>query len=175
IDEQVAYEYAKVRRLYARLGIAERTAIEFFQGGHEIHGKGTFEFLDKHLNWTPPMQPKNQPEPEAIRWDNRYKGGDTPWDTGFPSTELERSLAEMQLPPGRALELGCGTGTNTVWLAQHGFDCTGVDLSPRAIARARQRADEAGVQVNFLEADLTALPDLGGPFDFLFDRGCYHA
>ena len=61
----------------------------------------------------------------------------------------------MQLPPGRALELGCGTGTNTVWLAQHGFDCTGVDLSPRAIARARQRADEAGVQVNFLEADYT--------------------
>ena len=48
-------------------------------------------------------------------------------------------------------------------------------MSPRAIARARQRADEAGVQVNFLEADLTALPDLGGPFDFLFDRGCYHA
>ncbi|HYT94696.1 MAG TPA: hypothetical protein VEL76_38625 [Gemmataceae bacterium] len=53
IDEQVAYEYAKVRRLYARLGIADRTEIEFFQGGHEIHGRGTFAFLHRHLRWTP--------------------------------------------------------------------------------------------------------------------------
>ncbi len=52
-DEQVAYEYAKVRRHYSRLRIPERTAIEFFAGGHEIHGRGTFAFLDRHLNWTP--------------------------------------------------------------------------------------------------------------------------
>ncbi len=51
IDEQVAYEYAKVRRLYARLGLPERTAIEFFNGPHTIHGVGTFEFLRRHLNW----------------------------------------------------------------------------------------------------------------------------
>ena len=49
IDEQVAYEYAKVRRLYARLGLPERTAIEFFNGPHTINGVGTFEFLRKHL------------------------------------------------------------------------------------------------------------------------------
>jgi cephalosporin-C deacetylase-like acetyl esterase len=54
IDEQVAYEYAKVRRLYARLGIADRTEIEFFQGGHEIRGRGTFAFLHRQLRWTPP-------------------------------------------------------------------------------------------------------------------------
>ena len=51
IDEQVAYEYAKVRRLYARLGFPERTAIEFFNGPHTINGVGTFEFLRRHLNW----------------------------------------------------------------------------------------------------------------------------
>lgn len=50
-DEWVAYEYAKVRRLYAKLGIPERTEIEFFNGPHTINGKGTFEFLHKHLNW----------------------------------------------------------------------------------------------------------------------------
>ena len=50
-DEWVAFEYAKVRRHYADLGIAERTEIEFFQGGHEIHGVGTFAFLDRHLGW----------------------------------------------------------------------------------------------------------------------------
>jgi hypothetical protein len=51
IDEWVAYEYAKVRRLYAKLGLADRTAIEFFVGGHMINGKGTFAFLDRHLRW----------------------------------------------------------------------------------------------------------------------------
>jgi dienelactone hydrolase len=51
IDEWVAYEYAKVRRLYSRLGIPERTDIEFFAGGHAIHGQGTFAFLQKHLGW----------------------------------------------------------------------------------------------------------------------------
>jgi dienelactone hydrolase len=48
-DEEVAREYAKVRRLYAALNLPERTALEFFPGGHEIHGQGTFAFLDKHL------------------------------------------------------------------------------------------------------------------------------
>lgn len=53
-DETVAYEYAKVRHLYAaKLGIGDRTEIEFFVGPHAIHGKGTFEFLRKHLNWNP--------------------------------------------------------------------------------------------------------------------------
>jgi cephalosporin-C deacetylase-like acetyl esterase len=50
-DEWVAYEYAKVRRLYAHLGLAERTSIEFFNGPHTINGRGTFDFLHRHLNW----------------------------------------------------------------------------------------------------------------------------
>ena len=51
IDEWVAYEYAKVNRLYDKLGIGDRTAIEVFNGGHMIHGEGTFDFLHKHLKW----------------------------------------------------------------------------------------------------------------------------
>ena len=53
VDEWVAYEYAKVRRFYTRLKIPERTAIEFFDGIHEINAKGTFEFLDRHLKNAP--------------------------------------------------------------------------------------------------------------------------
>jgi hypothetical protein len=53
-DEWVAYEYAKVRRFYALLGISDRTEIEFFSGPHTIHGVGTFEFLHRHLNWPSP-------------------------------------------------------------------------------------------------------------------------
>ena len=54
VDEWVAYEYAKVRRLYVDLGIGDRTRIEYFDGPHEIHGKGTFEFLHRHLDWPEP-------------------------------------------------------------------------------------------------------------------------
>jgi cephalosporin-C deacetylase-like acetyl esterase len=53
-DEWVAYEYAKVRRLYDKLAIGDRTAIEFFNGPHTINGAGTFEFLHRHLNWPKP-------------------------------------------------------------------------------------------------------------------------
>ena len=53
-DEWVAHEFAKVRRLYAQLGIPERTEIEFFEGGHVIHGQATFDFLHRHLNWPGP-------------------------------------------------------------------------------------------------------------------------
>jgi hypothetical protein len=50
-DEWVAYEYAKVRRLYVKLGLADRTEIEFFDGPHTINGQGTFDFLGRHLDW----------------------------------------------------------------------------------------------------------------------------
>jgi hypothetical protein len=53
-DEWVSSEYAKVRRLYARLGIPERTEIEFFTGGHTINGRATFAFLHRHLRWPEP-------------------------------------------------------------------------------------------------------------------------
>jgi hypothetical protein len=55
-DQWVAHEYAKVRFLYAQLGMADRTAIEFFQGAHSINGQGTVDFLHKHLRWPLPGQ-----------------------------------------------------------------------------------------------------------------------
>jgi SAM-dependent methyltransferase len=108
------------------------------------------------------------------KWETRYRVGDVPWDTGRPSTELQRVVAEDGIQPCRAIDLGCGTGTNAVWLARQGFDVTGVDLSPLAVKRARERAEAEGVTVRFLEADLLDAPDLGEPYPFLFDRGCYH-
>jgi methyl halide transferase len=113
---------------------------------------------------------------DAVRWDGRYAKGDTPWETGQPSSELQRIVAEVPIRPCRALELGCGTGASAIWLAQQGFDVTALDLSTVAIACARQRADEAGASVRFLVADvLNPPPQLADPFDFVFDRGCYHA
>jgi hypothetical protein len=53
-DEWVSYEFSKVQRLYNQLGIGSNAEIEFFNGGHEINGVGTFDFLHKHLNWPKP-------------------------------------------------------------------------------------------------------------------------
>ena len=55
-DEWVAYEFAKTRRQYVKLGIGDRTEIEVFNGPHTINGRGTFDFLHKHLNWPKPAQ-----------------------------------------------------------------------------------------------------------------------
>jgi SAM-dependent methyltransferase len=107
-------------------------------------------------------------------WDERYQRDDTPWETGHASTELTRVVAEEHITPGRAIEFGCGSGTNAVWLAQQGFDVIGIDFSPIATQRATARAASAGVRVRFLAADVLRLPDLGAPFEFFFDRGCYH-
>ncbi len=112
---------------------------------------------------------------EHTDWNDRYRDGNLPWDTGRPSSELQRVFSRNTIQPCRALELGCGTGTNSVWLAQQGFEVTGIDVAPLAVEQAEKRAHAAGVKVHFVVADVLHLPDLDGPFAFFFDRGCYHA
>jgi methyl halide transferase len=112
---------------------------------------------------------------ESIEWNDRYRDGNLPWDTGRPSSELQRVVSQNAIQPCRVLEIGCGTGSNCIWLAQQGFEATGIDLAPLAVERAQQRAHAAGVKAQFVAADVLHLPHLGGPFAFFFDRGCYHA
>lgn len=108
------------------------------------------------------------------RWDQRYQTGDLPWDSQIRSRELSRVLEERQIPAGRVVELGCGTGTNALFLAEHGFDVTAFDLSPTAIEMAQKRAEAANLDIQFQVADLVQFDQDLEPFDFLFDRGCYH-
>jgi SAM-dependent methyltransferase len=98
--------------------------------------------------------------------------GRPPWDTGITPPELERFVASH--PAGRALDLGCGTGTNVVYLSRHGWSSVGVDFAGRAIAKARRRARQAGVACTFLVADVTRLA-VAGPFDLALDIGCLHS
>lgn len=112
---------------------------------------------------------------ETSLWDGRYGEAHPPWDTGRPSAELVNLLQSRRVPVGSALELGCGRGTNALYLAGQGFDVTAADISPTAIEEARRRAADRALKVDFRAADLTSDPDLGGPYDFLFDRGVYHA
>lgn len=107
-------------------------------------------------------------------WNSRYSLGSTPWDSGLPSQELRRIIAEQAIAPCRVLELGCGSGTNAVYLAEQGFDVTAVDCAPLALDRGRALATSRGVSVNWIESDVCAFRSDGAPFDFVFDRGCYH-
>lgn len=111
---------------------------------------------------------------ETVDWERRYKTSDTPWDSGEPSRELLRLLKEGWIKPCRALELGAGTGTNAISLAQGGFKVTAIELSPIAIEQARAKTKKARLKVKFIQGDALHLPKLGAPFPFVFDRGLYH-
>jgi ubiquinone/menaquinone biosynthesis C-methylase UbiE len=95
-----------------------------------------------------------------------------PWDTGVSPPELLEFIAEHL--PGRAIDIGCGTGTNVITLVQSGWKVIGVDFAPRAIKLARQKVDRAGLQAEFWVKDATKLEGIDGPFDLAFDLGCFH-
>jgi SAM-dependent methyltransferase len=108
------------------------------------------------------------------RWDAPYRRNRMPgWDVGRPCSHLVSGVEQEVFRPGRAIVFGCGTGTNAIYLARQGFDVTGVDVAPSALAIAARKAGEAGVNVRWLLADVVALPKLEA-FDLVFDRGCYH-
>jgi len=107
-----------------------------------------------------------------FRW--RYWRGQTPWDTYVTPPEVTAWVAQANLPRGRALDLGCGSGTNAIYLAQQGFETVGIDFVPRAIERARARARAANVTVEFRCADVLKPGTFAAPFDFLLDIGCLH-
>jgi SAM-dependent methyltransferase len=104
-------------------------------------------------------------------WNEVYEQGDLPWDTGVPDPHLVELVRAGRVPRGRAIEVGCGTGTNARWLAEQGFEVVGIDLSPKAIELARAKA-VPGCRFEVVDFLKDPLPD--GPFDFAFDRGCLH-
>jgi cyclopropane fatty-acyl-phospholipid synthase-like methyltransferase len=95
-----------------------------------------------------------------------------PWDTGISPPELMEHINSH--PPGRALDLGCGTGTNVITLARHGWQVTGVDFAKHAIAIAQKKAEGAGVKVKLYVEDVTQLNQVSGTFDLILDMGCFH-
>jgi SAM-dependent methyltransferase len=111
----------------------------------------------------------------STQWNEHYRNAHTPWETGRPSSELVRIVAEDRIAPCRAIELGCGSGVNARWLAAQGFEVTALDFSSLAIERARANAAATGAAVRFLQADVLNVPADLGTFPFFFDRGCYHA
>jgi SAM-dependent methyltransferase len=96
-----------------------------------------------------------------------------PWDSGLVPPELQEFVGTH--PAGRALDLGCGTGTSSLALAGAGWQVTGVDFVARAIRLARRKAEAAGLSVDFLIGDVTRLPRFPHLFDLVLDVGCFHS
>jgi SAM-dependent methyltransferase len=113
-----------------------------------------------------------------------YRVGFTPWEGMTKSQPIGEQISALfvreeagrQSPYGPALDLGCGSGIWAVKLAARGWQVTGVDFVPKALRRARERAQDAGVEVRLIEGDVTALraTSVGSGFRFLLDFGLFH-
>lgn len=107
------------------------------------------------------------------RMELRYLLGNTPWDSGVSPPELEAILADY--PPGRALDVGCGTGTNLIRFAEHGWEPWGVDISQVAVWRARARVARRGLSAHIQRGDISLRLAFPEAFDMVLDLGCSHA
>ncbi|PJH75973.1 MAG: hypothetical protein CO064_03780 [Anaerolineae bacterium CG_4_9_14_0_8_um_filter_58_9] len=98
-----------------------------------------------------------------------------PWDSGIVPPEVVDYIRTHQ--PGRALDLGCGSGTSSLALASAGWRVTGVDFVPRAIKIAKRKAKNINASVDFLVADVTRLPHslFANSYDLVLDIGCFHS
>jgi SAM-dependent methyltransferase len=106
------------------------------------------------------------------RLTERYAAGDVPWDDPLPPPEVIDHVAA--LPVGRAIDLGCGYGRASIYLAGLGWEADGVDFIPEAIVEAALRARHAGVYARFHIGQVTDLGFLAGPYDLAIDVGCCH-
>lgn len=101
---------------------------------------------------------------DSAEWDRRYGGRELLW-TGEPNRFLVSEAADLR--PGRALDLACGEGRNAVWLAQQGWQVTGVDFSAVALEKARHLAAASGVEAEWIVADLLGYRPEVGAFDLV--------
>lgn len=108
------------------------------------------------------------------RMEELYESGSVPWDQTDPPPEV-MDVATL-LPAGRALDLGCGYGRASIYLAGLGWQVDGVDFVPEAVKQARLRSEQAGVSelVSFHLTSVTKLDYLSGHYDFAVDVGCAH-
>jgi len=106
-----------------------------------------------------------------LRFELSYFGR-PPWDRGISPPELEEYVS--QHPAGRAIDLGCGTGTHSITLARAGWQVTAIDFAGRAIRKAQAKAAHAGLNIQFIAGDVTKYQSGTGAFELALDIGCFH-
>ena len=118
-------------------------------------------------------QPTSHERLSGLPWDASYQDGPAPWDIGRPQPAVVR-LASAAGFAGAVLDVGCGTGENALHLASRGLPVLGVDVAETAVAIAREKADDRGVDAEFAEADAFHLERLGRRFRTVLDCGVFH-
>ena len=119
-------------------------------------------------------QPTSHERMTGLPWDASYHDGPAPWDVGHPQPAVVR-LASRGAFAGAVLDAGCGTGENALHIASLGLSVLGVDVAETALAIARAKADERGLEVEFAAADALQLERLGRRFDTVLDCGLFHS
>jgi len=110
-------------------------------------------------------------------WDQIYRKyplEELGWELGKPRPILREYVEKGLVKQGKALDICCGAGTNTVYLAEKGFEVAGIDISPTAIEYAKKKAAQAKINVTFKVQNFLELPFEAEEFDFVFDMGCFH-
>ncbi|MEZ5426308.1 MAG: class I SAM-dependent methyltransferase [Pyrinomonadaceae bacterium] len=115
-------------------------------------------------------------ERESDWWNGFYEDREKPcpFFSEWPDESLANWVEEGLIQPGKALDLGCGNGRNSVFLARRGFEVEGVDYSRKAIDWAGERIGKAGVSVGLRCQSVFDLEVRTGGFDLVYDSGCFH-
>lgn len=111
---------------------------------------------------------------KAKVWDRWYEGDPPPWEIDKPQPVIDELAAEGRLS-GRVLDVGCGTGEHTLLAAERGAQALGLDISPRAIKRAGEKARERHIEARFQLGDALRLDRLGELFDVVIDSGTFQS
>jgi ubiquinone/menaquinone biosynthesis C-methylase UbiE len=123
-------------------------------------------------------RPKGSSTEQKESWKETYEKRDyreLPWFSEEPSEWLQEARRSGWIkPPARSLDIGCGAGTNVLWMAREGFDATGVDLAPGAVDAASKRARSENSKARFVNGDALNLPFADRSFDVATDFGCFH-
>ncbi len=118
-------------------------------------------------------QPTSHERMSGLPWDGSYRDGPAPWDIGGPQPVIVRLASEGGFV-GAVLDAGCGTGENTLHIASLGLSVLGVDVAENALAIARKKAADRGIEVEFAAADAFQLERLGRRFVTVLDCGLFH-
>jgi SAM-dependent methyltransferase len=118
-------------------------------------------------------QPTSHERMTGKPWDASYADGPAPWDIGRPQPAIVRVASDGGFA-GAVLDAGCGTGENALHVASLGLPVLGIDVAETALAMARQKADERGIEAEFAAADAFQLQRLGRRFETVMDCGMFH-